>query len=75
MFLLETVEDAFAVSPRHFQTPLEETVAASVLGKFANRVVPGRGLCVTLFDLVAVGDAVIHASSSTSTATNPIIRT
>jgi DNA-directed RNA polymerase III subunit RPC8 len=70
MFYLLTVEDSFAVPPRSFSTLLDERVTTAALCKYGNRVVPDRGLCITVHAISKLGDAVIHATNSNSTLHN-----
>ena len=52
------------IQPRDFGKDLLEAITAALNEKYPNRVVPQLGLCIALYDVVAVGEAQIHPGSA-----------
>ena len=51
MFDLVTVEDAVRIEPGDLCLPLDQAVAAVLQHNFVNKVLPGVGLTVSLYDI------------------------
>ena len=63
-FNLSRLSDTVQIQPRDFGKDLLEAITAALNEKYPNRVVPQLGLCIALYDIVAVGEAQIHPGSA-----------
>jgi len=63
-FNLSRLSDTVQIQPRDFGKDLLEAITAALNEKYPNRVVPQLGLCIALYDVVAVGEAQIHPGSA-----------
>jgi DNA-directed RNA polymerase III subunit RPC8 len=59
MFVLAVLSDSVRVPPADLRRPRTEAVADALHRKYANCVVPNVGLCICLYDLGAIGDALV----------------
>ena len=60
MFVLVKISDVIKISPDLFGLPHEKVLTEEIDRKYANKVVADVGLCITLYDFISIGDAVIH---------------
>ena len=60
MFEVVKVRDTVQIAPSEFGRDLLSAVQDVLLEKFANKVVPKFGLCITLLDVLHVGEAHLH---------------
>ncbi|KAJ1552798.1 DNA-directed RNA polymerase III subunit rpc25 [Nowakowskiella sp. JEL0078] len=61
MFILSEIEDLVRVKPGDLWKPRAEAVTDVLHKKYANKVVHDLGLCIQVFDILSIGDAIIHA--------------
>ena len=64
MFELARLKDTVTIAPSEFGKPLLTAVTDALSEKYPNKVVPGLGLCVTLHDILHVGEAHLYASNA-----------
>ncbi|CAG9540757.1 unnamed protein product [Cercopithifilaria johnstoni] len=55
MFVLALLEDTVQIKPHQFGEPFEPMLMKRLDEQFANKIVPGLGLCIIIYDLVDVG--------------------
>eukprot|EP00667_Euglena_gracilis_P021293 EG_transcript_23264 len=60
MFVLVHVRDNVKLPPASFGQDFHQAIKVEVNGRYTDRVLPGVGLCVLLYDLLKVGEAVVH---------------
>ena len=60
MYILKVINEKVTVSPDRFNLPLEDALNEQIELKYVNKVLPGVGLCVCLFDILHVGDPYIY---------------
>ncbi|KAK9459106.1 RNA polymerase III subunit Rpc25-domain-containing protein [Lipomyces oligophaga] len=64
MFVLSRISDLIRIEPSKFSKPTDEAIEEEINTKYANKVLPDLGLCVCLYDLLEVGDAMIKHGDS-----------
>uniref|UniRef100_A0A915PHZ4 Uncharacterized protein n=1 Tax=Setaria digitata TaxID=48799 RepID=A0A915PHZ4_9BILA len=55
MFVLALLEDTVRIKPHQFGEQFEPMLMKRLNEQFANKVVPGLGLCIIIYDLVDIG--------------------
>uniref|UniRef100_A0A915BSW7 BUB1 N-terminal domain-containing protein n=1 Tax=Parascaris univalens TaxID=6257 RepID=A0A915BSW7_PARUN len=55
MFVLALMEDTVRIKPHNFGSPFEEVLMKQLNARLTNKIVPGLGLCLFVYDLVEVG--------------------
>ena len=60
MFELARLTDTVHITPNDFAKPLVAAISDALFEKFANKVVPSLGLCITLHDILHVGEAMLY---------------
>ncbi|VDK80415.1 unnamed protein product [Litomosoides sigmodontis] len=55
MFVLALLEDTVRIKPHQFGEAFEPMLMKRLNEQFANKIVPGLGLCIIIYDLVNVG--------------------
>ena len=60
MFVLVHVRDTIKLPPSCFSKDFYDGLKDEINGRYTNKVLPGIGLCVILYDFVKVGEAVVH---------------
>ncbi|KXS15172.1 hypothetical protein M427DRAFT_123869 [Gonapodya prolifera JEL478] len=61
MFVLSVIRDIIRVPPVQFAQPRNDAITHQINDKYANRVLHNVGLCIRVFDLLEVGDPIVHA--------------
>ncbi|KAK9471196.1 RNA polymerase III subunit Rpc25-domain-containing protein [Dipodascopsis tothii] len=65
MFILSKFSDLIRVVPSKFSKPTEQALEDEINAKYANKVVHDVGLCISLYDVLDVGDGLIkHGDGS-----------
>ena len=64
MFELARLKDTVHIAPTEFGKPLLKAVNNALSEKYPNKVLPGLGLCVTLHDILHIGEAHLYANSN-----------
>jgi len=59
MFVLTEMRDTVRLAPHKFHTNFQVALQRTLNEKLANKVVPGVGLCICLYDMVSIGDSFI----------------
>lgn len=66
MFVLTRISDVIPVAPSLFDTEYTRVLTEQIERKYANKVLADVGLCLTVYDFVSIGDALIHPSDGTA---------
>ena len=66
MFVLTRISDVIPVTPELFDTDYAQVLVEEIDRKYANKVISDVGLCVTIYDIINIGDAFVHPSDGTS---------
>ncbi|RLN51921.1 hypothetical protein BBJ28_00002189 [Nothophytophthora sp. Chile5] len=66
MFVLTRLSDVIPVAPELFDADYTQVLVEEIDRKYANKVLADVGLCVTLYDFVHIGDALVHPADGTS---------
>ncbi|KAJ3130983.1 DNA-directed RNA polymerase III subunit rpc25, partial [Irineochytrium annulatum] len=61
MFMLFTLEDRVRVHPRDFRKKVPQAVTDEINKKYANKIKHKVGLCIRVWDILEVGEGVVHA--------------
>jgi DNA-directed RNA polymerase III subunit RPC8 len=64
MFELAKLHDTVHIQPSEFAKPILSAVTDALSEKYPNKVVPGLGLCVTLHDILHVGESQLYPGSA-----------
>ena len=64
MFELARLKDTVHIAPSEFGKPPLTAVTDALLEKYPNKVVPGLGLCIALFDILHVGEAHLYPGNA-----------
>eukprot|EP00397_Hematodinium_sp_SG-2012_P009435 GEMP01009519.1.p1 GENE.GEMP01009519.1~~GEMP01009519.1.p1 ORF type:complete len:201 (+),score=26.11 GEMP01009519.1:100-702(+) len=71
MFVVVVVEDKVWLFPKDFANGGDQTaewentcLMQSISSRYADRVIPDCGLCISLYDMETIGDAVIHPADN-----------
>lgn len=59
MFVLAVLSDTFRVEPGSFRNE-QKALRAAIDKRYADRVLPGTGLCIGLHSIESIGDAMIY---------------
>ena len=51
--LQSTIQDLIQIKPHDFGKPSAQAIKDAINSKYSNKIVPGVGLCVALWDLVS----------------------
>ena len=66
MFNLAVIKDTVQIPPDEWSEELVESLVDVLNKRYSNKIVPGVGLCVTVYDIVSTEDQYLyhgHASS------------
>ena len=63
VFELVHLQDTVHITPSEFSKPLLTAIRDALAEKYPNKVVPGLGLCVTLHDILHVGESQLYPGS------------
>jgi len=66
MFVLSEMKDVVQVKPFNFVHNLKSSLEFGLNKKFANKVVHNVGLCISLFDIIEIGDSYILPGNGAS---------
>ncbi|RLN86546.1 hypothetical protein BBJ28_00001505 [Nothophytophthora sp. Chile5] len=66
MFVLTRLSDVIPVAPELFDADYTQVLVEEIDRKYANKVLADVGLCVTMYDFVHIGDALVHPADGTS---------
>ncbi len=61
MFVLSKIEDQIRILPRDFHLSRPEALSNQINAKYANRIVHELGLVIRVFDIISIGDSIVHA--------------
>jgi DNA-directed RNA polymerase III subunit RPC8 len=61
MFVLSVIEDDVRVPPSAFSNPRYQAIEDELNKKYSYRVLHNVGLCIKLFDIQHISDAIVHA--------------
>jgi DNA-directed RNA polymerase III subunit RPC8 len=61
MFVLSIIEDLVRVPPAAFALPRHEAIEDQLNKKYSYRILHNVGLCIKLYDIQSISDAVVHA--------------
>ncbi|KAF2831770.1 DNA-directed RNA polymeras-like protein III 25 kDa polypeptide [Ophiobolus disseminans] len=59
MFILTTIQDLIQIKPHDFVKPSAEAIKDVVNEKYSNKIVPGVGLCICMWDLLSSTEGLI----------------
>ncbi|KAL1795211.1 hypothetical protein ACET3X_007027 [Alternaria dauci] len=59
MFILTTIQDLIQIKPQDFEKPSAQAIKDVVNDKYSNRIVPGIGLCLCMWDLISATEGLI----------------
>ena len=59
MFIITTLEDVIHIVPSDFDKRSRQVLEDNINQKYANRILHGVGLCISLYDLVSASDGLI----------------
>lgn len=54
-----TIQDLIQIKPQDFGKPSIEAIKDAINEKYSNKIVPGVGLCITLWDLLSTTEGLI----------------
>lgn len=57
--LQTTIQDLIQIKPQDFEKPSAQAIKDVVNDKYSNRIVPGIGLCLCMWDLVSATEGLI----------------
>ena len=60
MFVLVEIKDSIKVLPSRFNLPLSKSVSLEITRLYANKVIPNQGLCITLYDILELGEPLVR---------------
>lgn len=60
MFVLVTLKETVRILPNKLHLPLREAISEDLNEKLANKVIVDVGLCITLYDIVDVGESFLR---------------
>ena len=63
MFELVRLHDVVHIQPHEFAKPLLKAISDALCEKYPNKVVPDLGLCITLYDILHVGESQLYPGS------------
>lgn len=66
MFVLVVLHDKIRLRPSCFGWPILDALAEEIDFKYANKVFPGVGLCVCLWDFMSTSDATLFPGDGNS---------
>ncbi|XPS70981.1 DNA-directed RNA polymerase III complex subunit Rpc25 [Ascochyta lentis] len=59
MFILSTIQDLIQLKPQDFGKPSAQAIKDAINDKYSDKVVPGVGLCIALWDLLSATEGLI----------------
>ncbi|KAJ4372018.1 DNA-directed RNA polymerase III complex subunit Rpc25 [Neocucurbitaria cava] len=59
MFILTTIQDLIQIKPQDFSRPSAQAIKDVVNEKYSNKIVPGIGLCICMWDLLSATEGLI----------------
>ncbi|CBX95820.1 hypothetical protein IAQ61_004655 [Plenodomus lingam] len=59
MFILTTIQDLIQIAPQDFKKPSDQAIKDVVNDKYSNKIVPGIGLCICMWDLLSASEGLI----------------
>lgn len=59
MFVLTTIEDVVHMVPSDFGKRSRQVIEDNINHRYANRVINGVGLCISLYDLISASEGLI----------------
>lgn len=59
MFILTTIQDLIQIAPQDFYKPSDQAIKDVVNDKYSNKIVPGIGLCICMWDLLSATEGLI----------------
>jgi DNA-directed RNA polymerase III subunit RPC8 len=60
MFVLTTLEETVRIMPNKLHLPPRESITEDLNEKLANKVIVDVGLCITLYDIIEVGESFLR---------------
>ncbi|CCI46337.1 unnamed protein product [Albugo candida] len=66
MFVLTRISDVIAIHPMLFDGDYTKVLKEEIDRKYCNKVIADVGLCISVYDFIAIGDALIHPSEGDS---------
>ena len=60
MFVLVTLKETVRILPHKLHLPLRDAITEDLNDKLANKVIVDVGLCITLYDIVEVGESFLR---------------
>lgn len=66
MFILSKINDLVRISPDQFHRDTASAVTHQLNNKFANKVIPHVGLCITIYDLLEVDEGQLKPGDGAS---------
>ena len=66
MFVLVTLKETVKVPPHKLHLSLRESVTEELNEQLANKVMVKVGLCITLYDIVSMGESFLHQGDASS---------
>ena len=64
MFEIARLQDTVHIQPAEFRVPPLTAITDALSEKYPNKVVPGLGLCIALYDITAVGESQLYPGSA-----------
>ncbi|KAI8610162.1 RNA polymerase III subunit Rpc25 [Chytriomyces sp. MP71] len=61
MFVLKTLDDTVRILPAEQRKSLPTAVTDELNRKYSNKIKPKTGLCIRVFDVLDIGDGIVHA--------------
>lgn len=74
MFVLSQISDNVRLLPSELALPRADALTARLNMKYANKVLHNVGLCIRVFDIQSVSDAIVHSVQDGSSQTRVVFR-
>ena len=66
MFQLAILKDSVRIAPSAFGKEFQQAIVDELNSKYSNRIVHNLGLCVCVYDLLAIEDPIVHPGEGAS---------
>jgi len=66
MYFLVTLKETVKIPAQKLHLPIVESITEELNNQLANKVIVNVGLCITLFDILTVGQSFLHPGDASS---------
>mmetsp|Transcript_6818 Transcript_6818/g.10688 ORF Transcript_6818/g.10688 Transcript_6818/m.10688 type:complete len:245 (-) Transcript_6818:682-1416(-) len=66
MFVLSLLKDTVRIAPENFSIDTTQAIFEELTKKYSNKIVNNLGLCISVYDLVSVGDPYLYPNDGAS---------